>query len=94
LKEHRYEDRFEAAERFQWQSQNKQQRGGTTEQKLARHVEFGIPVHLFVRKAPKVDGRAAYSLTDGIRRLSRAKGLSEEKAIADFKAARQARRRR
>jgi hypothetical protein len=35
-----------------------------------------------------------YSLTDGIRRLSRAKGLSEEKAIADFKAARQARRRR
>jgi hypothetical protein len=35
-----------------------------------------------------------YSLTDGIRRLSRAKGLSEDKAIADFKAARQARRRR
>jgi superfamily II DNA or RNA helicase len=58
-KEHRYEDRFEAAERFQWQSQNKQQRGGATEQKLARHVELGIPVHLFVRKAPKVDGRAA-----------------------------------
>ena len=30
-----------------------------TEQTLARHVELGIPVHLFVRKTPKVDGRAA-----------------------------------
>jgi hypothetical protein len=58
-KEHRYEDRFEAHDRFQWQSQNKQHRGGATEQKLARHVELGIPVHLFVRRTPKVDGRAA-----------------------------------
>jgi superfamily II DNA or RNA helicase/HKD family nuclease/diadenosine tetraphosphate (Ap4A) HIT family hydrolase len=58
-KEHRYEDRFEAADRFQWQSQNKQHRGGTTEQKLSRHVELGIPVHLFVRKTSKIDGRAA-----------------------------------
>jgi len=58
-KEHRYEDRFEAPDRFQWQSQNKQQRAGATEQKLAGHVELGIPVHLFVRKASKVDGRAA-----------------------------------
>ena len=58
-KEHRYEDRFEAPDRFQWQSQNKQHRGGATEQKLARHVELGIPVHLFVRKTSKVDGRAA-----------------------------------
>jgi hypothetical protein len=58
-KEHRYEDRFEAPDRFQWQSQNKQHRGGATEQKLARHVELGISVHLFVRKMPKIDGRAA-----------------------------------
>jgi hypothetical protein len=58
-KEHRYEDRFEAPDRFQWQSQNKQQRAGATEQKLARHVELGIPVHLFVRRRSKVDGRAA-----------------------------------
>ncbi len=58
-KEHRYEDRFEAPDRFQWQSQNKQHRGGATEQKLARHVELGIPVHLFVRKTSKVEGRAA-----------------------------------
>jgi superfamily II DNA or RNA helicase/diadenosine tetraphosphate (Ap4A) HIT family hydrolase/HKD family nuclease len=58
-KEHRYEDRFESPDQFQWQSQNKQHRAGATEQKLARHVELGIPVHLFVRKASKVDGRAA-----------------------------------
>jgi hypothetical protein len=35
-----------------------------------------------------------YTLTDGIRRLSRAKGLSEEAVIADFRATRPARRRR
>jgi hypothetical protein len=58
-KEHQYEDRFEAPDRFQWQRQNKQHHEGATEQKLARHVELGIPVHLFVRKTPKVDGRAA-----------------------------------
>jgi superfamily II DNA or RNA helicase/diadenosine tetraphosphate (Ap4A) HIT family hydrolase/HKD family nuclease len=58
-KEHRYEDRFEAPDRFQWQSQNKQHRAGATEQKLARHVDLGIPVHLFVRKTSKVNGRAA-----------------------------------
>jgi hypothetical protein len=58
-KQHRYEDRFEAPDQFHWQSQNKQHRGGTIEQKLSRHVELGIPVHLFVRKISKVDGRAA-----------------------------------
>jgi len=35
-----------------------------------------------------------YALTDGVRRLARAKGLSEEAVVADFKAARSARRRR
>jgi hypothetical protein len=35
-----------------------------------------------------------YALTDGIRRLTRAKGLSEETLIADFRAAKSARRRR
>ncbi len=58
-KEHRYEDRFEAPDRFQWQSQNRQHRAGVTEQKLAQHVQLGLPVHLFVRKASKVEGRAA-----------------------------------
>jgi superfamily II DNA or RNA helicase/diadenosine tetraphosphate (Ap4A) HIT family hydrolase/HKD family nuclease len=57
--QHRYEDHFEAPDRFQWQSQNKQHRAGATEQKLARHADLAIPVHLFVRKAPKVEGRAA-----------------------------------
>lgn len=35
-----------------------------------------------------------YALTDGIRRLTRAKGLSEEALIADFRATKPARRRR
>jgi superfamily II DNA or RNA helicase/diadenosine tetraphosphate (Ap4A) HIT family hydrolase/HKD family nuclease len=58
-KEHRYEDRFEDPTRFQWQSQNKQHRGGSSEQKLAKHVQLGIPVHLFVRKTSKLNGRTA-----------------------------------
>ncbi len=35
-----------------------------------------------------------YALTDGFRRLSRAKGLSQEAVVADFRAAKPARRRR
>src|SRR5205807_961455 len=35
-----------------------------------------------------------YALTDGIRRLTRAKGLSEEALVADFRATKPARRRR
>jgi superfamily II DNA or RNA helicase len=57
--EHKYEDRFLTSDRFQWQSQNRQHRAGQIEQKVARHSELGITVHLFVRKASKVDGRAA-----------------------------------
>jgi superfamily II DNA or RNA helicase/diadenosine tetraphosphate (Ap4A) HIT family hydrolase len=56
--EHQYQDKFLSAELFQWQSQNRQQRGGNIEQKIARHAELGILVHLFVRKAAKTDGRA------------------------------------
>jgi hypothetical protein len=58
-KAHQYQDRFLATDRFQWQSQNKQHRKGATEQRMARHVELGIPVHLFVRAQGKTDGRAA-----------------------------------
>jgi hypothetical protein len=58
-KQHRYEDRFEAPDRFQWQSQNKQYRAGRNEQKLAQHRELGISVHLFVRKTSKTEGRTA-----------------------------------
>ncbi len=35
-----------------------------------------------------------YALTDGFRRLTRAKGLSEEALVADFQATKPARRRR
>jgi Domain of unknown function (DUF3427) len=56
--EHQYQDKFLAADLFQWQSQNKQRRDGAVEQKMARHVELGIPVNLFVRKTAKNEGRA------------------------------------
>jgi hypothetical protein len=56
--QHRYQDRFLSADLFQWQSQNRQHRGGAVEQKLARHVDLGIPVHLFARRTAKTDGRA------------------------------------
>ena len=55
--QHRYQDRFRSAELFQWQSQNRQHRAGSIEQKMANHVKLGIPVHLFVRKTAKTDGR-------------------------------------
>ena len=57
--EHKYEDRFLSEDLFQWQSQNRQHREGKVEQKLAQHVQLGIPVHLFVRKTAKTEGRAA-----------------------------------
>jgi superfamily II DNA or RNA helicase/HKD family nuclease/diadenosine tetraphosphate (Ap4A) HIT family hydrolase len=55
--QHQYQDRFLSAELFQWQSQNRQHRSGRIEQKMAQHVSLGIPVHLFVRKTPKTEGR-------------------------------------
>lgn len=57
--QHRYQDHFQSPDRFQWQSQNRQHRTGVIEQKLSRHAELAIPVHLFVRKTPKLNGRAA-----------------------------------
>jgi Domain of unknown function (DUF3427) len=56
--EHQYQDKFLAADLFQWQSQNRQHRDGAIEQKMARHMELGIPVHLFIRRTAKSDGRA------------------------------------
>lgn len=56
--EHQYQDKFLSAELFQWQSQNRQHRGGNVERKIARHVELGISVHLFVRRTSKTEGRA------------------------------------
>lgn len=56
--EHKYQDKFLAADRFQRQSENRQHRNGAIEQKVARHMELGIPVHLFVRKSAQTQGRA------------------------------------
>jgi hypothetical protein len=56
--EHQYQDKFLSANLFQWQSENRQHRGGKVEQKVARHVNLRIPVHLFVRRTSKTEGRA------------------------------------
>jgi hypothetical protein len=63
--QHRYRVTFLSADRFAWQSQNRQHRAGTAEQKMARHAELGIDVHLFVRKTSKTDGRATPFLDCG-----------------------------
>jgi superfamily II DNA or RNA helicase len=55
--EHRYEDHFESPSRFQWQSQNKTSRESGAGQRIARHAQENIAVHLFVRAAAKVRGR-------------------------------------
>jgi superfamily II DNA or RNA helicase len=54
---HQYQDKFLSPELFQWQSQNRQHRGGRTEERMARHRDLGISVHLFVRKTSKANGR-------------------------------------
>ena len=58
--EHRYQDRFLNAGRFEWQSQNRTTQGGKPGQALRHHRERGINVHLFVRRFPKTQrGKAA-----------------------------------
>ena len=58
--EHRYQDRFLNAGRFEWQSQNRTTQGGKPGQALLHHRERGIDVHLFVRRFPKTQrGKAA-----------------------------------
>jgi hypothetical protein len=56
---HQYEDKFLSDREFQWQSQNRTTQQSRAGQALARHVELGIEVHLFVRRSGLVDGRAA-----------------------------------
>lgn len=56
--EHRYDDKFLSADRLRWQSQNRT----TQTSKHGRIISGELPgfdVHLFVRRAKKVDGKAA-----------------------------------
>jgi superfamily II DNA or RNA helicase/HKD family nuclease/diadenosine tetraphosphate (Ap4A) HIT family hydrolase len=56
---HRYQDHFEAADHFAWQSQNRTRQQSRHGQIIRHHAEQGITVHLFVRKQSKVGQRAA-----------------------------------
>jgi len=58
-KDHRYEDKFLSAERFQWQSQNQTAQASKRGQMLRHHSERGIAVHLFVRRSKKTGSKSA-----------------------------------
>ena len=58
-KDHRYEDHFLSADRFQWQSQNKTKQESKHGQLICDHRQAGVDVHLFVRKRKVLDGKAA-----------------------------------
>jgi superfamily II DNA or RNA helicase/diadenosine tetraphosphate (Ap4A) HIT family hydrolase len=57
--EHQYEDQFLSAERFQWQSQNKQSRSSPSAEVIRDHGNENVDVHLFVRRQKKMRGKAA-----------------------------------
>jgi len=56
---HRYQDSFLSPTEVRWQSQNKTRQGSESGQRLARHRERGITVHLFVRPRAKEGGKTA-----------------------------------
>jgi superfamily II DNA or RNA helicase/HKD family nuclease/diadenosine tetraphosphate (Ap4A) HIT family hydrolase len=55
---HRYEDQFLSATEFRWQSQNRTTQASRVGTDLRDHRARGIAVHLFVRRQPKIRGRA------------------------------------
>ncbi len=63
--DHRYEDRFLAPDLFQWQSQNRTKQESAHGQMIRDHVARETTVHLFVRRAGKLDGRATPFLSFG-----------------------------
>lgn len=52
-----YKDHFISGEVFEWQSQNQTAQRGKVGQKISRHRELGVAIHLFVRKEGKERGR-------------------------------------
>lgn len=57
--EFQYGDRFLGPDLFEWQSQNRTRRGAPSGRQLRDHAAVGLRVHLFVRRAKKVHGKAA-----------------------------------
>lgn len=53
----RYADRFLSADEFQWESQNRTIQGGKDGERISKHQELGIEVHLFVRARAKERGK-------------------------------------
>ncbi len=70
----RYEDRFLSATEFQWQSQNRNTQQSELGQKIRRHQERGVPVHLFVRRQAKVGGTTQPFLYAGTLEFQRWEG--------------------
>lgn len=56
---HRFKDRFLSRDVFEWQSQNRTTRDSNAGEDMRLHEERGIPIHLFVRKQPKIQGKGA-----------------------------------
>lgn len=58
-KDHRYDDQFLAADRFQWQSQNRTTRNSSHGSLIQNHRAKKIELQLFIRRSKLVDGKAA-----------------------------------
>ena len=54
-----YEDKFLRADIFEWRSQNRHTRQSKPGQQMHNHASSETPVHLFVRKVNKIQGKAA-----------------------------------
>ena len=57
--DHRYDDRFLSADRFQWQSQNRTKQESKHGRLIRNHLSEGVDIHLFIRRRKLLDGKAA-----------------------------------
>lgn len=57
--DHQYQDHFVTPELFEWQSQNRTKRDSRHGRLIQQHQQEGVDVHLFVRRAKRVNGESA-----------------------------------
>jgi hypothetical protein len=62
---YQYQNRLLSRDRFQWQSQNRQRQDNPSGQRITRHQESGVTVHLFVQR-----GSASRSVYLGVGRVA------------------------
>ena len=55
----KYEDRFLAADKFQWQTQNRTTQNSPHGEAIRDHSANGLAVYLFVRRYKRVNGGGA-----------------------------------